>query len=85
MLAKLLAKCFGKRQSLNSKIADRENPSMPQAGCDVASYDIAIIGGGMVGASLALALRQALPSGTRLAVLEAVDHEPDTQNWQPSL
>ncbi len=48
-------------------------------------YDIVIIGGGMVGATLALALRQKLPLDVTLAVVEA--HElstPDSLEWQPS-
>jgi 2-octaprenyl-6-methoxyphenol hydroxylase len=40
------------------------------------SYDIAIIGGGMVGASLAVALA---PLGVRIAVIEAVPHDSAQQ------
>ncbi|MDE1922673.1 MAG: 2-octaprenyl-6-methoxyphenyl hydroxylase [Gammaproteobacteria bacterium] len=39
-------------------------------------FDIAISGGGMVGASLAVALR---PLGLRIALIEAVAHDADTQ------
>ncbi len=40
------------------------------------SFDIAISGGGMVGASLAVALR---PLGLRIALIEAVRHDSDAQ------
>ncbi len=41
-----------------------------------ANYDIVIVGGGMVGATLALGLRQALPNSFSLAVIEAVELQP---------
>src|SRR5262245_2029867 len=41
-----------------------------------ASFDIAIVGGGMVGASLAMALR---PLGLRVALIESVPLQADTQ------
>ncbi|MCL6270283.1 FAD-dependent oxidoreductase [Sansalvadorimonas sp. 2012CJ34-2] len=48
-------------------------------------YDIVIIGGGMVGASLALSLRQKLPSAMTMAVVEAHElGDRHTGNWQPS-
>ena len=48
--------------------------------------DIAIIGGGMVGASFALALREAIESGLRVAVIEAVDlsNTQSIEHYQPS-
>ena len=48
-------------------------------------YDIVIIGGGMVGATLALGLRQVLPLELTIAVIEAVDMPVDKHGpWQPS-
>ena len=38
-----------------------------------AEYDIVIIGGGMVGATLAFGLAQALPDSLSLAVVEAIE------------
>lgn len=49
------------------------------------TVDIAIIGGGMVGASFALALREAVASGLRVAVIEASDIAAlSSQPIQPS-
>ncbi|WP_281645671.1 2-octaprenyl-6-methoxyphenyl hydroxylase [Parendozoicomonas sp. Alg238-R29] len=50
-------------------------------------YDIAIIGGGMVGATLAVGLRNALPDNVSLVVIEAVampDESLFVDAWQPS-
>ncbi len=47
-------------------------------------YDIIIIGGGMVGATLALSLRQSLPSTLSMGVVEAVDMPAGEEHWQPS-
>lgn len=49
----------------------------------VAQYDIAIIGGGMVGASLALGLAQSLPQ-FRVTVLEAFPLPEGASEMQPS-
>ncbi|WP_087107414.1 2-octaprenyl-6-methoxyphenyl hydroxylase [Parendozoicomonas haliclonae] len=50
-----------------------------------ARYDIVIVGGGMVGATLALGLRRALPESRSIAVIEAVDlPEESSGTWQPS-
>ena len=46
-------------------------------------YDVAIIGGGMVGASLALGLAQALPQ-LRIIVLEAFAIPTGSSDFQPS-
>lgn len=49
------------------------------------TVDIAIIGGGMVGASFALALRAAIDQGLRVAVIEAVDvNSLSANHYQPS-
>ncbi len=48
-------------------------------------YDVVIIGGGMVGASLALSLRQSVPNPDfRIAVFEAVPLRPEQRDYQPS-
>jgi 2-octaprenyl-6-methoxyphenol hydroxylase len=53
-----------------------------------ASCDVAIVGGGMVGVSLALALAQALPAGRRIVLLESFplpDQKPDfAAQYSPS-
>jgi 2-octaprenyl-6-methoxyphenol hydroxylase len=49
------------------------------------TVDIAIIGGGMVGASFALALRSAVEKGLRVAVIEAANvNQLSAEDYQPS-
>ena len=49
-------------------------------------FDVVIVGGGMVGASLATGLRKALPESITIATIEAVapSSTDDPQDWQPS-
>ena len=49
-------------------------------------FDVVIVGGGMVGASLATGLRKALPESITIAVIEAVAPSSTgaPQDWQPS-
>ena len=58
-------------------------PSVPAKDVDVVDVDVAIVGGGMVGASLALLL-SSLNLGWRINVIEAFPMTPATDDLQPS-
>lgn len=47
------------------------------------TYDVVVIGGGLVGASVALLLRRQLPSTASILVIEAFDRQPDPEGFAP--
>ena len=70
---------------LLSVVVGKAEQYMQTSHIDRSHVDVVIIGGGMVGASLAIGLRRALPENTSIAVIEAVALSEDAPvGWQPS-